>query len=83
MALGIYASAIGAGILYLPIKLGIIGFWPALVMLILAFPMTYFPHRAATKFLLSGTSKDRKATNVVGTAREHFGPGGARIATLI
>jgi serine transporter len=81
--LGIYASAIGAGILYLPIKLGIIGFWPALILLILAFPMTYFSHRAATNFVLSGTSRDRKSANIVETAREHFGPGGATIVTLI
>lgn len=81
--LGIYASAIGAGILYLPIKLGIIGFWPTLIMLILAFPMTYLPHRAATNFILAANSKGGKATNIVDAARVHYGPGGARVVTLV
>ncbi len=44
--LSLYGTAIGAGTLFLPIDAGINGIWPLLIMALLAFPMTYFSHRA-------------------------------------
>lgn len=39
--LGLYGTAIGAGVLFLPINAGIGGLIPLLIMLVLAFPMTF------------------------------------------
>ena len=67
--LGLFGTAIGAGTLFLPINAGLGGFWPLLVLALLAFPMTYFAHRGLTRFVLSG-SKGGDITDVV---EEHFG----------
>lgn len=39
--LGLYGTAIGAGVLFLPINAGMSGLIPVLLMLVLAFPMTF------------------------------------------
>ncbi|TSA86918.1 aromatic amino acid transport family protein [Helicobacter mehlei] len=46
-----FGTAIGAGILFLPIKAGTHGFWPVVVMAILSFPMTWLSHRALARFV--------------------------------
>lgn len=40
--LGLYGTAIGAGVLFLPINAGMSGLIPVLLMAVLAFPMTFF-----------------------------------------
>jgi serine transporter len=76
--LGLYGTAIGAGTLFLPINAGVGGFWPLLILAVLAFPMTYFAHRGLTRFVLSGRSGD--ITEVV---EEHFGVGAGKLITLL
>lgn len=39
--LGLYGTAIGAGVLFLPINAGVGGMIPLIIMAILAFPMTF------------------------------------------
>ncbi len=68
--LALYGTAIGAGSLFLPIIAGSSGLWPLVIMLCLAFPMTYFPHRALCRFVQSGSSADHDITDVV---EQHFG----------
>ncbi|XKM13240.1 aromatic amino acid transport family protein [Orbaceae bacterium ac157xtp] len=68
--LSLYGTAIGAGVLFLPINAGAGGLIPLLVMLVLAFPMTFFAHRALCRFVLSGKSSDGDITVVV---EEAFG----------
>jgi len=76
--LGLYGTAIGAGTLFLPINAGVGGFWPLIVLALLAFPMTFFAHRGLTRFVLSGKSGD--ITEVV---EEHFGIGAGKLITLL
>ena len=76
--LGLFGTAIGAGTLFLPINAGVGGFWPLLVLALLAFPMTFFAHRGLTRFVLSGKSGD--ITEVV---EEHFGVGAGKLITLL
>ncbi|PWE40936.1 serine/threonine transporter [Pseudomonas prosekii] len=76
--LGLYGTAIGAGTLFLPINAGVGGFWPLLILAVLAFPMTFFAHRGLTRFVLSGRSGD--ITEVV---EEHFGVGAGKLITLL
>nr|WP_304363273.1 serine/threonine transporter [Gilliamella apicola] len=68
--LSLYGTAIGAGVLFLPINAGVGGLIPLLVMLILAFPMTFFAHRALCRFVLSGKNSNGDITVVV---EESFG----------
>ncbi|KTD57267.1 serine/threonine transporter [Legionella shakespearei] len=76
--LSLYGTAIGAGTLFLPIDAGLNGIWPLIIMAVLAFPMTYFSHRALCRFVLSGSSNHNDITDVV---EEHFGSFAGRLLT--
>lgn len=78
--LGLYGTAIGAGVLFLPINAGIGGLIPLIIMLILAFPMTYYAHRGLTRFVLSGKNAGQDITGVV---EEHFGISAGKLITLL
>lgn len=54
--LGLYGTAVGAGTLFLPINAGVGGLLPLIMMTLLAFPMTFFAHRAMTRFVLSSAN---------------------------
>jgi serine transporter len=78
--LGLYGTAIGAGVLFLPINAGIGGLIPLIIMAILAFPMTYFAHRGLCRFVLSGKNPGEDITEVV---EEHFGISAGKLITLL
>ncbi|MHA2783187.1 aromatic amino acid transport family protein [Vibrio harveyi] len=78
--LSLFGTAVGAGILFLPINLGIGGFWPLVVMAILAYPMTYLAHRGLARFVLSSKIKNADFTDVV---EEHFGAKAGRSISLL
>lgn len=78
--LGLYGTAIGAGVLFLPINAGVGGLIPLIIMAILAFPLTFFAHRALTRFVLSGKNPAGDITDVV---EEHFGTGAGKLITLL
>lgn len=78
--LGLYGTAIGAGVLFLPINAGVGGLIPLIIMAILAFPMTFFAHRGLTRFVLSGKNPGEDITEVV---EEHFGAGAGKLITLL
>ncbi len=78
--LSLFGTAVGAGILFLPINLGIGGFWPLVTMALLAFPMTYLAHRGLARFVLSSNIKNADFTDVV---EEHFGSKAGRLISLL
>lgn len=69
-ALALFGTAIGAGVLFLPIRAGIEGALPVIAMFILALPLVYFSHRNMTRFVLSGNAE---AKSIVDVVREHWG----------
>ena len=79
--LGLYGTAIGAGTLFLPINAGVGGFWPLLVLALLAFPMTFFAHRGLTRFVLSGRKGGTE--DITEVVEEHFGTGAGTMITLL
>ena len=78
--LSLFGTAVGAGILFLPINIGIGGFWPLLIMAVLAFPMTYLAHRGLARFVLSSKQDNADFTDVV---EEHFGVSAGRLISLL
>ncbi|MCF7481068.1 HAAAP family serine/threonine permease [Vibrio sp. J1-1] len=78
--LSLFGTAVGAGILFLPINLGIGGFWPLVIMALLAFPMTFLAHRGLARFVLSSKIKNADFTDVV---EEHFGAKAGRAISLL
>ncbi|AKK03231.1 serine/threonine transporter [Corynebacterium epidermidicanis] len=78
--LSLFGTAIGAGVLFLPINAGIGGIIPLLIMTAIAFPMTFWAHRGLTRFVLSGKNEDSDLTAVV---TEHFGLGAGSFMTIL
>ena len=79
-ALSLFGTAVGAGVLFLPINAGMGGFWPLIIMTILVGPRTYFAHRGLARFVLSSKNPGQDITYVV---QEHFGKTGGRLITLL
>ncbi|MDE1495685.1 HAAAP family serine/threonine permease [Xenorhabdus bovienii] len=78
--LGLYGTAIGAGVLFLPINAGIGGLIPLIIMTLLALPMTFFAHRGICRFVLSGKKNGEDITGVV---EEHFGKVAGFLITIL
>lgn len=68
--LSLFGTAVGAGILYLPIRAGAGGVFPVLVMTCIIFPMVFLSHRALSRFVLQASGNDRDITYA---AEEYFG----------
>ena len=78
-ALSLFGTAVGAGVLFLPIKAGAGGFWPLVILALIAAPMTWFAHKGLARFVLSSKNPDADITD---TVEEHFGKSGAKIITF-
>ena len=78
--LSLFGTAVGAGILFLPIRAGAGGFFPVVVMTILIFPMVWFSHRALARFVCAAKDKDMDITHA---AQEHWGMGASITITIL
>ncbi|MDG6894385.1 serine/threonine transporter [Volucribacter amazonae] len=78
--LNLFGTAVGAGVLFLPINAGMGGFWPLVIMVILVGPMTYLAHRGLARFVLSSSKPGSDITEVV---EEHFGKTAGKVITLL
>ena len=64
-----FGTAVGAGILYLPVQAGISGIWPLIIVSIFMFPVVYFSHKAIVDLLIS----NRLIRDYSGSINKHFG----------
>ncbi|MFD2179714.1 HAAAP family serine/threonine permease [Veronia pacifica] len=78
--LSLFGTAVGAGILFLPINAGMNGFWPLVAMTLLVGPMTFLAHRGLARFVLSSKKPGSDITEVV---EEHFGITAGKLITLL
>lgn len=78
--MGLYATAVGAGTLFLPITVG--SNFPVILLfiLLLAFPLSYYSHRALSRFVLSSSHREGDITHVV---EEHFGAKAGKLLMLV
>ncbi|MFV9931542.1 MAG: aromatic amino acid transport family protein [Francisella endosymbiont of Hyalomma asiaticum] len=79
-SLSLYGTAIGAGVLFLPIQTGISGIIPILVILVFIFPMVFLSHRALCRFVISNPNTDSDITVV---ADDYFGKLGGIIFNIL
>lgn len=77
--LSLFGTAVGAGVLFLPIKAGAGGFWPLVILAIIAMPMIWLAHKGLARFVLSAKNPNADITD---TVEEHFGKTGATIITF-
>lgn len=78
--LNLFGTAVGAGVLFLPINAGKGGLYPLILMTILVGPMTYLAHRGLARFVLSSSKPGSDITEVV---EEHFGSSAGKLITLL
>lgn len=82
--LSLFGTAIGAGVLFFPIRAGYGGLVPILLMLVLAYPIAYFCHRALTRLCFAGSkNKDGSYPDLTEVATEYFGPMGGKVITFL
>lgn len=79
-ALSLFGTAIGAGVLFLPINAGMGGLIPLLVIAILAYPMTFLAHRGLCRFVLGS---NKSSDDITFVAETYFGKGGGFLVTLL
>ena len=78
--LSLFGTAVGAGILFLPIRAGTGGFWPVVVMTILIFPMVWLSHRALSRFVNESQSVEHDITHA---AEEYWGRNTSFFITIL
>ncbi|MDE5602594.1 MAG: HAAAP family serine/threonine permease, partial [Helicobacter sp.] len=78
--LSLFGTAVGAGILFLPIRAGTGGFWPVVVMTLLIFPMVWLSHRALSRFVNESQSAEHDITHA---AEEYWGRGVSFFITIL
>ncbi|MGM8450571.1 amino acid permease [Enterobacter bugandensis] len=67
----LYGTAVGAGTLFLPIQLGSAGAIVLFITALVAYPLTYWPHRALTQFILSSNTKGNEG--ITGAVSHYYG----------
>lgn len=78
--LSLFGTAVGAGVLFLPINAGLSGFWPLVLLSLLILPTVYFSHLGLSRLVLSSKNPNATITDVV---EEHFGVTGGRLLTVL
>lgn len=78
--ISLFGTAVGAGILFLPISAGAGGLWPLLVATLLIGPMAYLSHRGLSRMVCASPKPDRNITEV---AEDYFGTVPGRIITVL
>src|SRR5690625_2344851 len=68
--LSLFGTAVGAGILFLPMNAGAGGMWPLIIATLLIGPMTFFAHRGLSRFVSASQNPGADITIV---ARGLFG----------
>ena len=76
----LFGTAVGAGILFLPLNAGIGGFWPLLIVTLLIPGMTYFSHRALSRFVCLSPGY---ADDITVVAAQYFGKIPGWIITIL
>jgi serine transporter len=79
-ALSLFGTAIGAGVLFLPINAGVGGIISLLFITIFAFPVMYYGHRAFAKIIYTSKAADE---GITGTIREYFGVTASKVFNLV
>ncbi len=78
--IALFGTAVGAGVLFLPIRAGLSGFISVIVMTIIIFPTIWLGHRALGYFVLSSKSAGSDITEAM---KDHLGNGFGRFVSVL
>lgn len=77
--LSLFGTAVGAGILYLPLEAGRAGVWVLIIATLMIFPMTYWSHRNLTRIVAISP----KAENITQVLDHYFGRHASMTLTVL
>lgn len=72
-------TAIGAGVLFFPIRAGYGGLLPMIIMILLSYPIAFLCHRALARLCLSGP---KPSYDIIETMEFYFGSAGGTVLTV-
>lgn len=78
--LSLFGTAIGAGVLFLPINAGVGGVWPLLAATLIIWPMIYLSHRALSRMVCVSPHPD---SNITHLTEQYFGHAIGRLFTVL
>jgi serine transporter len=79
-SLSLFGTAIGAGVLFLPIAAGITGMIPIIFVFVFLFPIIFLSHRALCQFVISSPNESADITSV---ADDYFGKTGGAFFNVL
>lgn len=74
-----FGTAVGAGILFLPIQAGLSGIVPLAILTVIVFPVTYVAHRGITRIVASSP----KETDIVGAVEMDVGSNVSFVVSIL
>lgn len=78
--ISLFGTAVGAGILFLPINAGGFGFWPLLIATVLIGPMTFLSHRALSRMM---SASPKPGVDITGVVTSYFGQGAGAVISVL
>lgn len=78
--ISLFGTAVGAGILFLPINAGGFGFWPLLIATVLIGPMTFLSHRALSRMM---SAPRKPGVDITGVVTSYFGQGAGVVISVL
>ncbi len=73
--LTMFGTAVGAGILYLPVQAGVTGLWSLVFLSAFLFPLIYYSHKTVVTMVLSKTGESDYASVLASRFGHFFGEG--------
>jgi serine transporter len=73
--LTMFGTAVGAGILYLPVQAGVTGLWSLVFLSAFLFPLIYYSHKTVVTMVLSQTGESDYASVLAGRFGHFFSEG--------
>ncbi len=70
----LFGTAVGAGILFLPLNAGGFGFWPLVFATVFIFPLVYFSHRTYAR-IVAGAPKEDHGKDILELVSQYLGKG--------
>lgn len=78
----LFGTAVGAGILFLPLNAGGFGFWPLVFATVFILPLVYFSHRTYAR-IVAGAPKEDHGKDILELVTQYLGKGSGVIFALL
>ena len=78
----LFGTAVGAGILFLPLNAGGFGFWPLVFATVFILPLVYFSHRTYAR-IVAGAPQEDHGKDILELVTQYLGKGSGVVFALL